>query len=119
MTCASVLKTRFERSAAPGIALKRYVVLGLTDNRVSQSHAAQILQIHGEIPHTLNGKRWVHVLVTLMDLQLIYAHYRVEVPVKKIINGAPKSTINLSTLRNPECLDEYVLYGQQLRAEVS
>ncbi|QRV72766.1 AMP binding enzyme [Ceratobasidium sp. AG-Ba] len=60
----------------------------------------KILQIQGEIPHTLNGKR-------------------VEVPVKKIINGAPKATINLSTLRNPECLDEYVEYGQQLRAEVA
>ncbi|KAG8747543.1 hypothetical protein FRC10_000679 [Ceratobasidium sp. 414] len=57
----------------------------------------KILQIQGEIPHTLNGKR-------------------VEVPVKKIVNGAPKSTINLSTLRNPECLDEYVEYGRQLRA---
>ncbi|KAG8692015.1 hypothetical protein FRC11_012361 [Ceratobasidium sp. 423] len=60
----------------------------------------KILQVHGEIPHTLNGKR-------------------VEVPVKKIINGAPKSTINPATLRNPECLDEFVKYGQQLRAEVS
>ncbi|KAH7343809.1 acetoacetate-CoA ligase [Rhizoctonia solani] len=60
----------------------------------------KILQVHGEIPHTLNGKR-------------------VEVPVKKIINGAPKSTINPATLRNPECLDEFVEYGQQLRAEVA
>ncbi|CAE6454223.1 unnamed protein product [Rhizoctonia solani] len=60
----------------------------------------KILQVHGEIPHTLNGKR-------------------VEVPVKKIINGAPKSTINPATLRNPECLDEFVEYGRQLRAEVS
>ncbi|CUA70198.1 acetoacetyl-CoA synthetase [Rhizoctonia solani] len=59
----------------------------------------KILQVHGEIPHTLNGKR-------------------VEVPVKKIINGAPKSTINPATLRNPECLDEFVKYGEQLRAEV-
>ncbi|KAF8709107.1 AMP-binding enzyme, partial [Rhizoctonia solani] len=59
----------------------------------------KILQVHGEIPHTLNGKR-------------------VEVPVKRIINGALKSTINPATLRNPECLDEFVKYGQELRAEV-
>ncbi|KAG9123355.1 hypothetical protein FRC07_015052 [Ceratobasidium sp. 392] len=69
--------------------------------RRSPRHCPEkILQVRGEIPHTLNGKR-------------------VEVPVKKIINGAPKTSINLSTLRNPECLDEYVEYGQQLRAEVA
>lgn len=59
---------------------------------------ARIVQVQ-DIPYTLNGKR-------------------VEVPVKKIINGAPLSSINLSTLRNPECLGEYVRVGEQLRREV-
>ncbi|KZT53511.1 acetoacyl-CoA synthetase [Calocera cornea HHB12733] len=51
-----------------------------------------------DIPYTLNGKL-------------------VEVTVKKLINGAPLSTINASTLRNPECLPEYVEKGHALREQ--
>ncbi|KAL1747449.1 hypothetical protein HDZ31DRAFT_80433 [Schizophyllum fasciatum] len=51
------------------------------------------------IPYTLNGKR-------------------VEVSVKKIINGATVSSVNPATLANPECLDYFVEIGKQLRAEV-
>ncbi|WFD32139.1 acetoacetate--CoA ligase [Malassezia sp. CBS 17886] len=51
-------------------------------------------------PKTLNGKR-------------------VEVPVKKLINGAPLSTINRATLLNPEVLDEYVALGAELRAHLA
>lgn len=36
----------------------------------------------------------------------------------QIINGSPVSTINPATLRNPECLSEYVAIGKELRAEV-
>jgi len=53
-----------------------------------------------DIPYTLNGKR-------------------VEVLVKKIINGAPLSTVNLATLSNPACLQFYVEIGAELRAEVA
>lgn len=49
---------------------------------------AVILQVH-EIPYTVNGKR-------------------VEVPVKKLINGTPISKLTTSTMSNPECLKEYV-----------
>jgi acetoacetyl-CoA synthetase len=49
--------------------------------------------------HTVNGKK-------------------VEVPIKKLLAGAALSSINASTLRNPECLDEYVELGKKLRAEV-
>ncbi|KAF8329778.1 uncharacterized protein EI90DRAFT_3061952 [Cantharellus anzutake] len=59
---------------------------------------ARILQVH-DIPHTLNGKK-------------------VEVPVKKLIRGAPITSLNLNTLRNPESLEEYVKLGDQLRKEV-
>ncbi|KAJ4478097.1 acetoacetyl-CoA synthetase [Lentinula aciculospora] len=51
-----------------------------------------------EIPYTLNGKR-------------------VEVLVKKIVNGAPLSSINPATLLNPHCLDFYVKIGVELRRE--
>lgn len=68
-------------------------------SRRSPRHVpARILQV-GDIPYTLNGKR-------------------VEVPVKKIINGSPASIINPATLRNPECLAEYTRLGEMLRSEV-
>lgn len=55
----------------------------------------KIIQV-ADIPHTLNGKR-------------------VEVPVKKIINGASLGGINLSTLQNPDCLLEFVHLAKELR----
>jgi len=66
--------------------------------RRSPRHVPEwIIQVK-DIPYTLNGKL-------------------VEVTVKKLINGAHTSTINASTLRNPECLQEYVEKGQTLRIE--
>ncbi|KAJ3894142.1 acetoacetyl-CoA synthetase [Lentinula edodes] len=59
---------------------------------------SKFIQVH-DIPYTLNGKR-------------------VEVLVKKIINGAPLSTINPATLLNPESLEIYVKIGIELRREV-
>ncbi|KAI0796637.1 acetoacetate-CoA ligase [Abortiporus biennis] len=68
--------------------------------RKSPRHVpARIIQVE-DIPYTLNGKR-------------------VEVPVKKIINGAPVSSVNPATLRNPECLDAYAIIGEELRKEVN
>jgi len=43
---------------------------------------------------------------------------RVEVPVKKIINGAKKESLNAATLQNPEVLAEYERIGAELRADV-
>ncbi|KAI0751968.1 acetoacetyl-CoA synthetase [Irpex lacteus] len=68
-------------------------------SRRSARHVpAQVIQV-ADIPYTINGKR-------------------VEVPVKKIINGAPISSVNPATLRNPECLAAYEQIGKRLRAEV-
>ncbi|TYJ52761.1 acetoacetate-CoA ligase [Cryptococcus floricola] len=58
---------------------------------------AKFLQV-SDIPVTLTGKR-------------------IEVPIRKVINGAPLSSINPSTLRNPECLQEYFKLGERLRDE--
>ncbi|PFH52736.1 hypothetical protein AMATHDRAFT_73869 [Amanita thiersii Skay4041] len=68
-------------------------------SRRSPRHVpAKVIQVP-DIPYTLNGKR-------------------VEVLVKKIINGAPLSSVNLATLSNPGCLEFYVDVGIQLRKEV-
>ncbi|PVF91735.1 putative acetoacetyl-CoA synthetase [Serendipita vermifera] len=56
---------------------------------------ALCIQVH-DIPYTLNGKK-------------------VEVPVRKIINGAALSSVNEATLRNPECLREYVEIAGRLK----
>ena len=37
----------------------------------------------------------------------------------QIINGAPISSVNPATLRNPECLSAYEEIGRRLRAEVA
>lgn len=58
---------------------------------------ARIIQVP-DVPYTLNGKR-------------------VEVLVKKIINGAPLSSVNLATLSNGECLTFYHDIGEKLRNE--
>ncbi|KAF9485344.1 acetoacetyl-CoA synthetase [Pholiota conissans] len=60
---------------------------------------ARIVQV-SDIPYTLNGKR-------------------VEVLVKKIINGAPLSSVNSATLSNPECLEFYHNIGEELRRETN
>ncbi|KAG5651429.1 hypothetical protein H0H81_008659 [Sphagnurus paluster] len=68
-------------------------------NRRSPRHVpTRIIQVT-DVPYTLNGKR-------------------VEVLVKKIINGAPLSSVNPATLSNPECLAFYAEVGTALRLEV-
>ncbi|KAJ7507822.1 acetoacetyl-CoA synthetase [Mycena galericulata] len=64
--------------------------------RRSPRHVPAVIIQVKEIPYTLNGKR-------------------VEVLVKKIINGAPLSIVNPSTLSNPECLAFYNDIGIELR----
>lgn len=68
--------------------------------RKSPRHVpARVIQAP-DIPYTLNSKR-------------------VEVLVKKIINGAPLSSINPATLSNPECLTFYRDIGEILCQEIS
>ncbi|GBE79455.1 Malonamoyl-CoA synthetase vrtB [Sparassis crispa] len=59
-----------------------------------------------------------HVPARVQDIPYTVNLKRVEVPVKKIINGAPISSINPATLKNPGCLAEYEALGIALRAEV-
>ncbi|KAI5124974.1 hypothetical protein M0805_007400 [Coniferiporia weirii] len=78
--------------------LQRRIKAEIRTRRTARHVPERILQVT-DIPYTLNGKR-------------------VEVPVKKIVNGAPV-TVNPATLRNPECIAEFVMLGSKLRAEVA
>lgn len=82
-----------------GTDMESMIKTAIRVRRTARHVPARIVQVE-DIPYTLNGKR-------------------VEVPVKKIINGTPLSSINPATLRNPECLVEYVRVGEQLREELS
>ncbi|KAK0529844.1 hypothetical protein OC835_004214 [Tilletia horrida] len=89
---AAAATTEFEALAVQVKALIRA-------KRSARHVPAFVYRVSG-IPKTLNGKR-------------------VEVPVKKLINGAPLSSINQATLLNPEVLDEYVEAGRVLRQNLA
>ncbi|KAF8321164.1 acetoacetate-CoA ligase [Clavulina sp. PMI_390] len=93
-----ILFLRLPEGASLHDALVKAVKSEIRTRRSPRHVPAKILQVK-DVPHTLNGKP-------------------VEVPVKKLISGAPKSGINASTLRNPECLDEYEALGKSLREEL-
>ncbi|CDO76278.1 hypothetical protein BN946_scf184470.g36 [Trametes cinnabarina] len=79
--------------------LEKRIKAEIRARRSARHVPARIIQVD-DIPYTVNMKR-------------------VEVPVKKIINGAPVSSVNPATLRNPECLAAYEAIGKKLRAEVA
>lgn len=89
---------------------------------------AKILAV-SDIPVTLTGKR-VEVPIrkvspilsvsrfsAVTSLSLFFPSLDVIVDFVKVINGAPVSSINPATLRNPECLEEYARLGEAMRKE--
>ncbi|KAK4701849.1 acetoacetyl-CoA synthetase, partial [Phenoliferia sp. Uapishka_3] len=80
-------------------ALLKEIKLRVRTTRSARHVPERILAVK-DIPHTVNGKK-------------------VEVPIKKVVNGDDLASINFSTLRNPECLAEYVALGSKLRSEVN
>jgi len=80
-------------------ALVKAIKVQVRANRTARHVPERIVQV-SDIPYTLNGKK-------------------VEVPVKKILNGADLSSLNLTTLRNPECLSQYAAVGEELRKELA
>ena len=78
--------------------LKKTLVQLIRTKR-SARHVPKFIERVDDIPKTLNGKK-------------------VEVPVKKIINGAGLESINRATLLNPESLDAFVTLGERLRSQL-
>lgn len=63
---------------------------------LSPRHLPDAMIPVSDIPKTLNGKK-------------------LEIPVKRILMGEPVATVvNVDAMMNPECLGEYVTYGQSL-----
>ncbi|WRT68258.1 acetoacetate-CoA ligase [Kwoniella shivajii] len=56
-------------------------------------------------------------IIQVSDIPVTLTNKRVEVPIRKLINGAPVSSINPATLRNPECLEAYAQLGEGMRRE--
>ncbi|WWC90868.1 acetoacetate-CoA ligase [Kwoniella dendrophila CBS 6074] len=56
-------------------------------------------------------------IIQVSDIPVTLTNKRVEVPIRKLINGAPISSINPATLRNPDCLEEYAKLGRKMRQE--
>ncbi|KAI0335499.1 acetoacyl-CoA synthetase [Cubamyces sp. BRFM 1775] len=79
--------------------LEKRIKAEIRARRSARHVPARIIQVD-DIPYTVNMKR-------------------VEVPVKKIINGAPLESVNPATLRNPDCLAAYEEIGKTLRLEVA
>ncbi|KIO29526.1 hypothetical protein M407DRAFT_70382, partial [Tulasnella calospora MUT 4182] len=80
-------------------ALCKAVKTEVRTRRTARHVPEKILQV-SDIPYTLNAKK-------------------VEVPIKKILNGVSVDAVNVTTLRNPECLAEYIKIGEVLRKEIS
>ncbi|OSD04284.1 acetoacyl-CoA synthetase [Trametes coccinea BRFM310] len=76
-------------------------------------------RIKGEIRARRSARHVPARIIQVDDIPYTVNMKRVEVPVKKIINGAPVSSVNPATLRNPECLAAYEAIGAKLRAEVA
>ncbi|KAM0752422.1 acetoacetate-CoA ligase [Meredithblackwellia eburnea MCA 4105] len=93
-----VLFVQLQEGKLLGDDLMKEIKLKIRTSRSARHVPERILQV-GDVPHTVNGKK-------------------VEIPVKKLLNGAPMASINFSTLRNPSCLDEYERLGETLRSEL-
>ncbi|CAO1615847.1 unnamed protein product [Parajaminaea phylloscopi] len=68
-------------------------------SRRSARHVPRFVVKVDDVPVTVNGKL-------------------AEVPAKKLLNGAPMSSINASTLANAGCLEAYEKLGEDLRAQL-
>ncbi|KAE8232843.1 hypothetical protein CF326_g2121 [Tilletia indica] len=90
---------RSDAEAADFEALATKVKTLIRARRSARHVPAFVYKVSG-VPKTLNGKR-------------------VEVPVKKLINGAALESINQATLLNPEVLLEYVEAGTVLRQKLA
>ncbi|WVF72649.1 acetoacetate-CoA ligase [Kwoniella sp. CBS 6097] len=92
-----VLFVKMKESRTLDEASMKQIKTSIRLARSARHVPAKIIQV-SDVPVTLTGKR-------------------VEVPIRKVINGSPVEAINPATLRNPSCLAEYVKLGEIMRKE--
>ncbi|BEI82107.1 hypothetical protein CcaverHIS002_0212670 [Cutaneotrichosporon cavernicola] len=73
--------------------------------------------IKGAIRSARSARHVPARIVQVSDIPMTLTGKKIEVPIRKVINGAPVAAINPATLRNPGCLQEYVGLGEAMRAE--
>ncbi|KAI0081811.1 acetoacetate-CoA ligase [Panus rudis PR-1116 ss-1] len=124
-TCFAPNATHFQHTIVDCLAVGQSIAQG-TDERVilfvklleGEKLSAELeTRIKGEIRARRSARHVPAKIIQVEDIPYTLNGKRVEVPVKKIINGAPIGSVNPATLRNPECLVEYERIGKELRAE--
>ncbi|WWC93632.1 acetoacetate-CoA ligase [Kwoniella sp. B9012] len=78
---------------------------------------ALIKKIKTDIRLARSARHVPSKIIQVSDIPVTLTNKRVEVPIRKLINGASISSINPATLRNPDCLEEYVKLGERMRKE--
>ena len=113
-----ILFLKLDTSAALNDTFKTAIKKRIRERRSPRHVPAVILQV-SDVPVAYIRYRMQYTKLNKWLMQYTINNKKVEVPVKRLINGSPLTSINLATLRNPECLDEFVKLGEQLRAEVT
>lgn len=73
--------------------------------------------IKGAIRSARSARHVPSRIISVSDIPMTLTGKKIEVPIRKVINGAPVAAINPATLRNPACLEEYVGLGELMRKE--
>ncbi|RXK34998.1 acetoacetate-CoA ligase [Tremella mesenterica] len=74
-------------------------------------------QVRTSIRLSRSARHVPSTILQVSDIPVTLTGKKVEVPIRKLINGGDIESVNLATLRNPECLGEYMLIGERLRRE--
>lgn len=95
--------------------LLKLIKTSIRTARSARHVPSRIIQVT-DVPMTLTGKKIEGTCIPVSNQCRPGAH-TLPVPIRKVINGAAVSAINPATLRNPDCLEQYVTLGETMRRE--
>ena len=79
---------------------------------LSKDHVALL---RGRIVRKLSHRHVPAVMIGVSAIPYNGSAKKLEVPVRKLINGTPKDKVNTSACINPECLPEYTADRPELQ----